>query len=164
MKKFTLAAVAALALSAVPAFGADMPVKAKPVAAAPPSAWDFAFGAAVMSDYNFRGISQSNRRPSVTAYFEPRYNINENFQLYAGVGGYSIAFPNNAAPRSTSTAASARPSASSLSISAFGTTTTRAAGPLTALILPARRRRSAAPTFRPWPGSWPDSATSSRPT
>jgi hypothetical protein len=50
-----------------------------------------------MSDYNFRGISQSNRKPSVNAYFEPRYNINESLQLYAGVGGYSIAFPNNAA-------------------------------------------------------------------
>jgi hypothetical protein len=97
MKKFTLAAIAALAVSTVPAFAADMPVKAKPVAAPPPPAWDIAFGAAVMSDYNFRGISQSNRRPSVNAYFEPRYNINENFQLYAGVGGYSIEFPNNAA-------------------------------------------------------------------
>ena len=51
----------------------------------------------IASDYVFRGISQSNQQPSVTAYFEPRYNINENFQLYAGVGGYSIAFPNNAA-------------------------------------------------------------------
>jgi hypothetical protein len=97
MKKLTLAAMAALAVSIVPAFAADLPVKAKPMAAPPPPAWDIAFGAAVMSDYNFRGISQSNRRPSVNAYFEPRYNINENFQLYAGVGGYSIEFPNNAA-------------------------------------------------------------------
>lgn len=97
MKKFTLATMAALAVSIAPAFAADLPVKAKPIAAPPPPAWDIAFGAAVASDYNFRGISQSNRRPSVNAYFEPRYNINENLQLYAGVGGYSIEFPNNAA-------------------------------------------------------------------
>ena len=45
MKTFTLAAIAALAISTAPAFAADMPVKAKPVAAPPPPAWDIAFGA-----------------------------------------------------------------------------------------------------------------------
>jgi uncharacterized protein (TIGR02001 family) len=50
-----------------------------------------------MSDYVFRGITQSNHRPSVAAYFEPRYNINGNLQLYAGVSGESISFPNRAA-------------------------------------------------------------------
>src|SRR5262245_37089798 len=95
MKKFvlTLAAASALASSAM---AADMVVKAK-APPPPPSPWDIAFGAAVMSDYNFRGITQSNHRPSVNAYFEPRYNVNDSLQLYAGVGGYSIAFPNNAA-------------------------------------------------------------------
>src|SRR5262249_23615512 len=52
---------------------------------------------AVMSDYNFRGITQSNHKPSVAAYFEPRYNINDSLQLYAGVSGESISFPNRAA-------------------------------------------------------------------
>ena len=76
-----------------------MAVKAPPApaAAAPAPAFDIAFGAAVMTDYNFRGISQSNNRPSVNAYFEPRYNFNPDWQIYAGVGGYSIEFPNNAA-------------------------------------------------------------------
>ena len=46
MKTFTLAAIAALAISTAPAFAADMPVKAKPIAAPPPPAWDIAFGAA----------------------------------------------------------------------------------------------------------------------
>jgi hypothetical protein len=30
-----------------------------------------------MSDYNFRGITQSNHKPSVAAYFEPRYNFSD---------------------------------------------------------------------------------------
>jgi len=98
MKKFTVAAVAALVLSAAPAWAADLPVKSKLVVApAPPPAWDLAFGSAVASDYIFRGITQSNHQPSVAAYFEPRYNINKDLQLYAGLGGASISFPNRAA-------------------------------------------------------------------
>jgi uncharacterized protein (TIGR02001 family) len=97
MKKFTLAAVAALAVTAAPAFAADMPVKAARVAPAAPPAWDLAFGSAIASDYVWRGITQSNHKPSVAAYFEPRYNINKDLQLYAGVGGASISFPNRAA-------------------------------------------------------------------
>jgi hypothetical protein len=61
------------------------------------SPWDFAFGASITNDYRFRGIAQSNRQPSVAAYFEPRYNVNDSLQLYAGVGGASISFPNRAA-------------------------------------------------------------------
>ena len=30
-------------------------------------------------------------------YFEPRYNINKDLQLYIGVAGESISFPNRAA-------------------------------------------------------------------
>jgi hypothetical protein len=56
--------------------------------------WDIAFGAAIMSDYNFRGITQSNHRPSVTAYFEPRYSFNNSLQGYVGLSGESITFPN----------------------------------------------------------------------
>jgi hypothetical protein len=97
MKTWTLAAIAAIALSAAPAFAADMPIKAPRVAAPPPSAWDLAFGAGITNDYIFRGITQSNHKPSVAAYFEPRYNINPNLQLYAGLGGASIDFPNRAA-------------------------------------------------------------------
>ena len=49
-----------------------------------------------MNDYVFRGITQSNHKPSVAAYFEPRYNVNANLQLYAGVAGESISSPNDA--------------------------------------------------------------------
>ena len=99
MKKVVLSVVAALAVTAAaPAFAADMPAKAvkAPVVAAP-SPWDIAFGAAVMNDYMWRGISQSGHKPSVAAYFEPRYNINPNLQLYAGIAGESIKFANGAA-------------------------------------------------------------------
>jgi uncharacterized protein (TIGR02001 family) len=100
MKKVVLSVVAALAVSAVaPAFAADLPAKAPTVAPAPPppSPWDIAFGAAIMNDYVFRGVTQSGHKPSVAAYFEPRYNIASNWQLYAGIAGESIKFANNAA-------------------------------------------------------------------
>src|ERR1700761_8405226 len=96
MKKVVLAATA-LAMISGSALAADMPVKAKappPVVVTP---WDLAFGSALMSDYIFRGITQSNHKPSVAAYFEPRYNVNDHLQLYAGVSGESISFPNRAA-------------------------------------------------------------------
>ena len=50
-----------------------------------------------MSDYIFRGVTQSNHKPSVAAYFEPRYNVNKDLQLYVGLAGESISFPNRAA-------------------------------------------------------------------
>jgi uncharacterized protein (TIGR02001 family) len=97
MKKLVLA-TAVLAMTAGSALAADMVVKA--VKAPPPPAfepWDLAFGSALMNDYIFRGVTQSNHKPSVAAYFEPRYNINKDVQLYLGVAGESISFPNRAA-------------------------------------------------------------------
>ena len=97
MKKVGLVA-AVLAINTGSAVAADMSVKA---AKAPPppafEAWDFAFGSALMSDYVFRGVTQSNHKPSVLAYFEPRYNVTKDVQLYIGAGGASISFPNRAA-------------------------------------------------------------------
>ena len=98
MKKVVLSVIAAIAVSASSAFAADMPVKAaRAVPVAAPSPWDLAFGSALMSDYIFRGVTQSNHKPSVAAYFEPRYNVSKNLQLYAGISGESISFPNRAA-------------------------------------------------------------------
>ena len=97
MKKLVLLATA-LAMVSGSALAADMPVKA--VKAPPPPAfdpWDIAFGGGITNDYIFRGITQSNHKPSVNAYFEPRYNVTKDFQLYVGVGGASISFPNRAA-------------------------------------------------------------------
>ena len=53
--------------------------------------------AGLTSDDIFRGITQSNHNPSVFAYFEPRYNVSPYLQLYVGVAGESISFPNRAA-------------------------------------------------------------------
>jgi hypothetical protein len=95
MKKLILSVVAAVAI-ATPALAADLKFKAPPPPP-PPNPWDVAFGAGIQSDYIFRAITQSNHKPSVNAYFEPRYNITPYLQLYAGVAGSSISFPNRAA-------------------------------------------------------------------
>jgi uncharacterized protein (TIGR02001 family) len=99
MKKVALSVFAAFAVSiTAPALAADMPVKApKAPVVATPSPWDIAFGAAIMNDYVWRGVTQSAHKPSVAAYFEPRYNIDPNWQLYVGLSGESIKFANNAA-------------------------------------------------------------------
>jgi uncharacterized protein (TIGR02001 family) len=97
MKKLACAAALALGCSTVSGWAADlkMPTKAPPPAVMSP--WDIAFGSAIMSDYNFRGITQSNHKPSVAAYFEPRYNFSDSLQAYLGLSGESISFPNRAA-------------------------------------------------------------------
>jgi len=92
MKKLVLSTTAAVLMSAGLAFAADLPVKAPPVVA-PVSPWDIAFGGAIMTDYNFRGISQSDRRPSATAYFEPRYNLSSTVQLYVGIQPWITKLP-----------------------------------------------------------------------
>lgn len=97
MKKLVLLATA-LAMVSGSVFAADLPVKA--VKAPPPAPfdpWDLAFGSAIMNDYIFRGVTQSNHNPSAAAYFEPRYNVNKDLQLYIGTSFESISFPNRAA-------------------------------------------------------------------
>lgn len=97
MKKLVLLATA-LAMVSGSALAADLPLKA--VKAPPPAAfdpWDIAFGSAIMNDYIFRGVTQSNHKPSVAAYFEPRYNLTKDLQLYVGSSFESISFANRAA-------------------------------------------------------------------
>lgn len=99
MKKVIVSVAALLAVGVSSASAADMAAKmykkAPPIVAYDP--WDIAFGAAIMSNYVFRGITQSNgNKGSVAAYFEPRYNLTKDVQLYAGVAGESISFPNRA--------------------------------------------------------------------
>ena len=92
----TLATMAVgAALFSAPAVAADLYVKAPPAPAPVPaiSMFDIAFGALIQSDYNFRGISQSDRGPSVGAYFEPRFKIMPNAELYVGIGGLSVKLP-----------------------------------------------------------------------
>jgi len=96
--KVVFSTAVAIAFAATAASAADL----KPAYKAPPapvvaSPWDIAFGAAIMNDYVFRGVTQSNHKGSVAAYFEPRFNISPNLQLYTGISGESISFPNRAA-------------------------------------------------------------------
>jgi uncharacterized protein (TIGR02001 family) len=84
MKKIVVASLAALAISAGSAFAASAPK------------WDVAVGAGVVSDYLFRGVTQSNHKPSFGAYLEPRYNITPTVQAYAGIAYNTIRFANDA--------------------------------------------------------------------
>lgn len=99
MKKTLVSVAALLAIGAGAASAADLPAKmytkAPPVVAFDP--WDIAFGAGITSDYIFRGVTQSNHQPSVNAYFEPRYNVTKDLQLYVGTSFSSISFANRAA-------------------------------------------------------------------
>ncbi len=99
MKTSILTVATVLALGAVSAQAADLPAKiytkAPPIVAYDP--WDIAFGSAISSNYVFRGVTQSNRNPSVSAYFEPRYNVTKDLQLYVGSSFSSISFANRAA-------------------------------------------------------------------
>jgi hypothetical protein len=97
MKKLALLATA-LAMISGSAFAADMAVKAVKAPPPPPfDPWDVAFGGALMNDYIFRGVTQSNHQASVAAYIEPRYNVTKDLQLYVGVSSESISFANRAA-------------------------------------------------------------------
>lgn len=90
MKKI-LGAGAALALMTGAAFAADIPVKAPILKAAPAPLWDIAIGGSIASDYNFRGISQSDRGVSPAAYFELQYNWAFG-QSYVGLGAVGVDF------------------------------------------------------------------------
>jgi hypothetical protein len=93
MQRFAYLPVVAVILVSSAAFAADIAVKAP---AAPSSSWDIAITAAAMTDYNFRGITQSAHRPSVQVGFEPQYNFAPTWQVYAGISTESIDFPNGA--------------------------------------------------------------------
>jgi Bacterial protein of unknown function (Gcw_chp) len=58
--------------------------------------WDIAFGAALMTDYRFRGITQTNHSLSVAAYTEPRFNFTNSLQGYVGLSGESVESPSRA--------------------------------------------------------------------
>ena len=87
--------IAAFGILTSSALAADIVRKAPPkvVEAAPASCFDLAVGGGVQSDYNFRGISQSDKGPGVWAYAEPRCNITKDIQLYAGIWGWSTKLP-----------------------------------------------------------------------
>jgi hypothetical protein len=91
--KTITATFAALAFLSTSALAADIIRKAPPKPAEPTSCFDLAVGGGLQSDYNFRGISQSDRGPSVFGYVEPRCNISKDIQIYAGLWGWSTKLP-----------------------------------------------------------------------
>jgi uncharacterized protein (TIGR02001 family) len=92
--KTTIAAsLTAVALMGSSAFAADIVTKAPKKAPEPTSCFDVAFGGGLQSDYNFRGISQSDKGPGVYGYVEPRCNVTKDIQLYVGVWGWSTKLP-----------------------------------------------------------------------
>jgi uncharacterized protein (TIGR02001 family) len=97
MKRVALSLVLVAGLATSSAMAADMATKAPPAPAPAPSPWDVAISAALMTDYNFRGITQSAHHPSTAAGFELRYTQSPMWQYYVGISGESIDFPNHAA-------------------------------------------------------------------
>src|ERR1700733_7664407 len=97
MKTIAYSLIVAAGRATSSAMAADMAVKAPPPPAPAPSPRDVYITGALMSDYNFRGITQSAHEPSTQAGFEPRYNFPKDLQGYIGVSGESIDFPNRAA-------------------------------------------------------------------
>ena len=95
MKKLVVAAAASMMIAGT-ASAADLTMPVKAVVAPAPVApmWDVAFGAALTSDYLFRGISQTNNNAAIQGYVElqafdwiyvgvwaSNQNWVENFQL-----------------------------------------------------------------------------------
>jgi hypothetical protein len=91
--KTIAATLGALAIMSASALAADIVTKAPKKVEEPSSCFDLAFGGGVQSDYNFRGISQTDRGPGAYAYFEPRCNVTKDIQLYAGIWGWSTKLP-----------------------------------------------------------------------
>ena len=121
MKKMVLLALAAAAL-ATPALAADLKAITKAPKAPDPGPWDVAFGAAFMSDYNFRGVTAVE--PQAVGLGVLRAALQRHEGPAASTSARAAPASRSRTgqrPKSTSTAACGRPSASSLSISASGT-------------------------------------------
>lgn len=82
MKKVVFGAAMAAALMATPALAQDK------------SPFSLDVTAGVVSEYFFRGISQSDDNPAVQAGAELGYAINDTYALYAGVWGSTVDFNN----------------------------------------------------------------------
>jgi uncharacterized protein (TIGR02001 family) len=91
--KTRLAAVAAAVFLTGSAMAADIGVPRAPAPPPPPAAsvpFDFIFGVRALTDYNFRGISQTDRSPGAQAYGE--FQFLDNF-LYVGAAANTVDLP-----------------------------------------------------------------------
>jgi uncharacterized protein (TIGR02001 family) len=84
-----LIGVAAGAMMVGAAQAADLAVSEPIVAAEVTPNWDIAFGVAGVTDYRFRGITQTNNNPAIQGYAE----LQLFDWVYAGVWASSVSFP-----------------------------------------------------------------------
>jgi uncharacterized protein (TIGR02001 family) len=98
MRNLVLSTTTALILFTGLAAAADVRMAGKappaPAPAAPAFPCDVAFGGAVMNNYIFRGVSQSNNGPSATAYIEPQCTTPVG-TFYVGTAGWAINWPSS---------------------------------------------------------------------
>jgi len=89
--KWRLALVVGIALDVSSAMAQDTTKSPTPESAEPAAedqwTFDAAFGAALTSDYMFRGITQTDHDPALQAYLEPSYGI-----FYAGTFASNVDF------------------------------------------------------------------------
>jgi uncharacterized protein (TIGR02001 family) len=88
---------APVVLSFALAFSIGAAQASEPGAVATSNPWGLEVSAGMMSDYIWRGITQSAHKPTVETSAELRYDASSHWQLYAGVSSESIDFPNQAA-------------------------------------------------------------------
>ena len=85
--------VQSLAVKAQQSDSATPPAPSTTTRPAPPkdatSSFDVNLGAAITSDYNYRGYTLSDHKPSASTTFEAKYNV-----LFAGVNTASVKMPN----------------------------------------------------------------------
>jgi uncharacterized protein (TIGR02001 family) len=85
----TFAAAAGGALTVGAASAADLAAPEPVVVAEVTPNWDVAFGVAGVTDYRFRGITNSDKDPAVQGYAE----LQLFDWIYAGIWGSSVSFP-----------------------------------------------------------------------
>jgi uncharacterized protein (TIGR02001 family) len=91
MRSKILLSAAAVLAAVTSASAADLGKgKKAPPAPVVVSPWEWTVGGGLTSNYLFRGISQSDNKPSVNANAELRYNFNDTYVGYLGTAGSSV--------------------------------------------------------------------------
>jgi len=109
MKKSTFVFAALAAMGAMPVLAQTAAAPAAPAAAAAPTPdWTFTGNLGLFSDYRFRGISQTNKKPAIqggfdlghsSGFYVGNWNSNVDSEMYTGsniemdfYGGYKATF------------------------------------------------------------------------
>jgi uncharacterized protein (TIGR02001 family) len=108
MKTHALALIALAAVSALPAYAQTTAAPTAPAGAAPTPDWTFTANLGLFSDYRFRGISQTDKKPALqggfdlghsSGFYVGNWNSNVDSAMYSGAnlemdfyGGYKHSF------------------------------------------------------------------------